>query len=149
MLLQLLPDSNKRGETAMRYHLKLKKALSYKGIVEATKDKPDVFVEDKAIADTAMASGYFTLLAADETIEGTNEETVSGHLDITQLDKMKVDDLKKLAMDMYIDTTGFKKKSEYVDAIASAEVEISKEEPLDEIIDYGEGSPTMVELQNQ
>ena len=35
----------------MSYHLKLVKALSYYGPVKATKEHPDVFVEDEAIAD--------------------------------------------------------------------------------------------------
>lgn len=43
------------------YHLRLIKALSYSGIVEATKQKPDVFVEDKATALSAVATGYFQL----------------------------------------------------------------------------------------
>lgn len=43
------------------YHLKLIKALSYSGIVTATQKRPDVFTEDKAIADKAVATGYFKL----------------------------------------------------------------------------------------
>ena len=44
------------------YHLKLVKALSFTGIVTATKKNPDVFVEDKATADAAVATGYFKLI---------------------------------------------------------------------------------------
>lgn len=44
------------------YHLRLIKALSYTGVVEATKQRPDVYVEDKAIADAAVATGYFKLI---------------------------------------------------------------------------------------
>ena len=106
----------------MRYHLRLKKALSYKGVVEATKAKPDVFVEDKSIADAAVASGYFTLLSADEAVEGTIEKTVSGHLTKEQLNEMTVPNLKKLAEDMGIDTTGLKSKNSYVEAIAATAV---------------------------
>ena len=40
----------------MSYHLKLVKALSYYGPVKATKEHPDVFVEDEAIAQAAVAS---------------------------------------------------------------------------------------------
>lgn len=43
------------------YHLKLIKALSYSGIVTATQKRPDVFTEDKAIADKAVATGYFKI----------------------------------------------------------------------------------------
>ena len=43
----------------MSYHLKLVKALSYYGLVEATREHPDVYVEDEATAKAALASGYF------------------------------------------------------------------------------------------
>lgn len=73
------------------------------------------------------------------------------HLDKAQLDEMKFDDLKKLAVDMGIDITGIKKKADLVDAIAAVEVEPG--EPVDDEneVDYGEdaGSPTMIELQEQ
>lgn len=128
----------------MSYHLKLIKALSYCGVVTATHQHPDVIVEDKATADAAVATGYFKLLAAEETPAQT------AHLDPAQLEEMKVDDLKQLAADMRVDTTGFKKKADYVAAIAAAEV-IPGPETDEEgnEADYGEGSPTMVELQEQ
>lgn len=128
----------------MSYHLKLIKALSYCGVVTATHQHPDVIVEDKATADAAVATGYFKLLAAEETPAQT------AHLDPAQLEEMKVDDLKQLAADMRVDTTGFKKKADYVAAIAATEV-IPGPETDEEgnEADYGEGSPTMVELQEQ
>lgn len=52
----------------MSYHLSLCKSLSYKGIVSATKKQPDVFVEDKATAEAAVATGYFVLVE-DEPVE--------------------------------------------------------------------------------
>lgn len=55
------------------YHLRLIKALSYSGIVEATKQKPDVFVEDKAIADKAIATGYFQLENSRTTLPNNGE----------------------------------------------------------------------------
>jgi hypothetical protein len=51
----------------MRYHLKLQKGLSYCGVVSATKQKPDVFTEDGAVADAAVATGYFVLVGTEET----------------------------------------------------------------------------------
>lgn len=128
----------------MSYHLKLIKALSYCGVVTATHQHPDVIVEDKATADAAVATGYFKLLAAEETPAQT------AHLDPAQLEEMKVDDLKQLAADMGVDTTGFKKKADYVAAIAAVEV-IPGPETDEEgnEADFGEGSPTMVELQEQ
>lgn len=44
------------------YHLKLVKGASYTGIVSATAKKPDVFVDSKAKADAAIASGFFELV---------------------------------------------------------------------------------------
>lgn len=41
-------------------HLRLKKGLSYTGPgVQATKARPDVFLEDDTAADAAIATGYF------------------------------------------------------------------------------------------
>ena len=126
------------------YHLRLIKALSYTGLVSATQKNPDTFTEDKAIADGAVASGYFTLIKDEE-------QEAKYHLNKAQLDEMKFDDLKKLAADMGIDITGIKKKADLVDAIAAVEVEPG--EPVDDEneVDYGEdaGSPTMIELQEQ
>ena len=129
----------------MSYHLKLKKALSYKGIVEATAKHPDVYTDDKATAEAAVATGYFALVESGETVTGTT------HLDTAQLEEMKVDDLKKLAAEMGIDTTGFKKKADYVEAIAAVEVAAGPETDgeTENEADYGEASPTMVELQEK
>lgn len=130
------------------YHLRLIKALSYTGLVSATQKNPDTFTEDKAIADGAVASGYFTLIEGEAEEE---QQEAKYHLDKAQLDEMKFDDLKKLAADMGIDITGIKKKADLVDAIAAVEVEPG--EPVDDEneVDYGEGagSPTMIELQEQ
>ena len=129
------------------YHLRLIKALSYTGLVSATQKNPATFTEDKAIADDAVASGYFTLIED----EAEEEQEAKYHLDKAQLDEMKFDDLKKLAVDMGIDITGIKKKADLVDAIAAVEVEPG--EPVDDEneVDYSEdaGSPTMIELQEK
>ena len=59
------------------YHLKLKKALSYTGIVSATKKKPDVFVKQEKIAKAAIATGYFELIE-EETSESLENEVDYG-----------------------------------------------------------------------
>lgn len=130
------------------YHLRLIKALSYTGLVSATQKNPDTFTEDKAIADGAVASGYFTLIE-DEAEE--EQQEAKYHLNKAQLDEMKFDDLKKLAADMGIDITGIKKKADLVDAIAAVEVEPGELVDDENEVDYGEdaGSPTMIELQEQ
>lgn len=55
------------------FHLRLIKGLSYFGIVSATKKNPDVYTDDKATADKAVASGYFVLVSAPITEEVTAE----------------------------------------------------------------------------
>lgn len=100
------------------YHIRLAKALSYSGIVSATKKNPDVFVEDKATADAAVATGYFVHVE-----ERPSTAPITGHLDKGQLDGMKLADLKKLAEDMGIDTKSLKSKADFVAAIAAEEVE--------------------------
>ena len=45
----------------MTYHLRLKNAMSYTGVVNATREEPDVFTADEAIKAAALRSGYFDL----------------------------------------------------------------------------------------
>lgn len=129
------------------YHLKLTKALSYTGIIKATRKNPDVFVEDKATADAAVATGYFKVV---EEVLGGEAEMQTAHLDREQLEAMKFDDLKKLATDMGVDIKGLKSKNDIVEAIVAVEVvpgsEVDEEENE---VDYGESSPTMIELQEK
>lgn len=63
------------------YHLRLIKALSYKGAVSATREHPDTYTDDEAIAQAAVASGYFELVddgAAPEEPAETPEEPAEG-----------------------------------------------------------------------
>lgn len=129
----------------MGYHLRLTKGLSYCGAVKASKSRPDVWTEDKAAADAALASGYFKLMG------GEAAPAKTGHLDKAQLESMKVEELKHLAEEMGIETAGLK-KNQLVEAIAQEEVEPGEEiDPAEEENepDYGESSPTMTELQEQ
>lgn len=50
----------------MLYHIKLKKAMSYTGIVNATREEPNVYTHDKDIATAAVRSGYFDLIEVEE-----------------------------------------------------------------------------------
>jgi hypothetical protein len=129
------------------FHLKLIKALSYTGVITATSRNPDVFTEDKATADAAVATGYFKLIEEQE-----EQQAKTAHLDKEQLESMKLDDLKKLAADMGIETKGLKSKAEFAEAIAAVEVipgPETDEDGEENEVDYGEGSPTMVELQEK
>ncbi len=93
------------------YHLRLIKALSYTGVVEATKQRPDVYVEDKAIADRAVATGYFKLVESEEA-----------HLDGGQFEEWSFEEIKRLAADMGIDPACLSSKEDYVKAIEATEV---------------------------
>ena len=58
------------------------------------------------------------VIEADEA----DEQEVTGHLAKSQLEEMTIQQLQNLAGDLGIDVTGCKKKADYVDAIAAAEV---------------------------
>lgn len=96
------------------YHLRLIKGLSYYGVVEATRKRPDVFTEDKAVADAALASGYFKLLES--------PASPSCVFEVERLETMKVEELKRLAVDKGVDIGGLKTKAEYIEAIVAAGV---------------------------
>ena len=55
---------------------------------------------------------------------------ITGTLDPEELKGWKMDDLKKLAADMGIDTTGIKKKDDLIEAIAAVEVNIPADAPV-------------------
>ena len=100
------------------YHLRLIKGLSYCGLVKATREHPDIFIKDKLTADLAIASGYFRLV---ENIADTPEQGTA-HLDKVQLEEMKLEELKRLAADLEVDTQGLRTKSDYVEALAQVPV---------------------------
>lgn len=103
------------------YHLKLCKGLSYSnGKVTATKRNPCVFVDDKATADAAVASGYFKLVG--ETPSFPPIGKTLGHLDQEQLESMTIPDLKKLAGEVGADIKGLKDKGAIIAAIVAVEV---------------------------
>ena len=58
------------------------------------------------------------VIEADEA----DEQEVTGHLAKSQLEEMTIQQLQNLAGDLGVDVTGYKKKADYVDAIAAAEV---------------------------
>lgn len=130
------------------YHLKLIKALSYYGVVKATKKNPDVYTEDKATADAAVASGYFKLVdEAQEPPEGGEEKEPGeggGNKEPgKKLEEMTVPELETFAAYKNISLKGISKKA---DIIAKLKAELGAAETENEV-DYG--SPTMTELQAQ
>ena len=107
------------------YHLKLCKGRSYYGMggaIKATQQQPDVFTEDEATADAAVASGFFKLVGEVEAPSFPPPGEVLGHLDPEQLETMTIPDLKKLAGEMGVDIKGLKDKAAIIAAIAAAEV---------------------------
>lgn len=58
------------------------------------------------------------VIKADEA----DDQEVTGHLAKNQLEEMTIQQLQNLAGDLSVDVTGCKKKADYVDAIAAAEV---------------------------
>lgn len=122
----------------MSYHLKLTKALSYCGVVKATKKNPDVFVEDKATADEAVATGYFKLVEGEEAPEPPKDPEPG-----KTLGEMTVPELETYAAYKGVSLKGISRKQ---DIIAKLKEELGDEETEGEV-DYG--SPTMTELQDK
>lgn len=122
----------------MSYHLKLAKGLSYCGVVKATKKNPDVFVEDKATADAAVATGYFKLIEGEEAPEPPKAPEPG-----KTLDEMTVTELETYAAYHNVSLKGVRGKE---NIIAKLKEELGAEETEGEV-DYG--SPTMQELQEQ
>ena len=107
------------------YHLKLCKGLSYYGMggaLKATRQQPDVLTEDKAIADAAVASGFFKLVGEGEAPGFPPPGEVLGHLDPKQLEELTIPDLKKLAGEIGADIKGLKDKAAIITAIVAVEV---------------------------
>jgi len=121
----------------MSYKLKLKKALSYTGIVKASKENPYVAVEDKAIAEKAVATGYFELMPEENSEnEDTDKETNKNK----KLDEMNVSELETFAAYNNISLKGITKKADIISKLET-ELSISKTDEVEL------GSPTMTQLQ--
>ena len=123
------------------YKLRLIKALSYSGIVCATKDNPFVIVEDEAIANEAVASGYFELVTNDNETASEEEDT-NTPAEHKAVADMTVSELETFASANNISLKGISKKA---DMIAKINEELSAKDD-DYEINYG--SPTMTELQD-
>lgn len=120
----------------MLYHIKLKKAMSYTGIVNATREEPNVYIHDKDIATAAVRSGYFDLIEVEEdeakansvplTAAGEEAEdgSIPAHFDKDYLDSLSIADLKKLAGDLGVTVTKGMKKDDLVAAITAETVTV-------------------------
>ena len=75
-------------------------------------------------------------VTSNEDNSGADVEENAANLDVDQLKSMKLDQLKRLAMDMGVDTTGLRSKGDYAAAIAAVDVtiegpELSAEDPVE------------------
>lgn len=106
------------------YHIRLVKSRSYKGVVSATKAKPDVYTEDKAAADKAVASGFFKL------IEDEDEQTESGN-QTDKNDYEKLADMTKAELTEYAEKNGISlegcsTKAHILEAVSAAMIALQK-----------------------
>ena len=126
------------------YHLRLIKALSYNGIIKASKKHPDVYTEDKAIADAAVATGYFAIVAELEVPHAEAEKPPMGEPpadsgaeletpDYEALSRQTKNELTEYARAHGISTDGCRTKADILEAISA----------------YYGGSYTMMELQKE
>lgn len=118
------------------YHFRLAKALSYKGVVSATKAAPDVFVEDAETAEKVKATGYFTLVEETPDPPEPDPALPEGKT----LEKMTVPELETCAAYFDVSLKGITGKA---NIIAKLREELGEE--AEGVIEFG--SPTMVELQ--
>lgn len=117
-------------------HLRLCKALSYSGVVSATKSAPDVFVEDEATALAAVSTGYFKLVEGETVTPPPAAPTGT----ITKLDAMTVLELKGYAKANNIDLIGTSKKEEILERIETAQANPADDDPAGQFTGGNEGS---------
>jgi len=128
----------------MSYRIKLTgRTISYTdGIIRATRNRPYVELEDKAAAEQAVATGFFEFVGQATNTQPIEEEVkpeepamAKGHLAPEQLETMKFDELKELAVDMGIDVSKIRKKADLVAAITAEEVEYPENGDDEEVPD--------------
>lgn len=73
-------------------------------------------------AEHFVSAGVAEYVGGAIEADEADEQEVTGHLAKSQLEEMTIQQLQNLAGDLGVDVTGCKKKAEYVDAIAAAEV---------------------------
>lgn len=73
-------------------------------------------------AEHFVSAGVAEYVGVAIEADEVDEQEVTGHLAKSQLEEMTIQQLQNLAGDLGVDVTGCKKKADYVDAIAAAEV---------------------------
>lgn len=92
---------------------------------------------NEIVAKSLIERGYVKEIDADE------KELLTGHLDEAQLKEMSYQELKKLAAQMELDTSG--KKEDLIARICNTEVSVEKEAVVEEEIS---GEETTDEMPN-
>lgn len=77
---------------------------------------------EDAQAEHFVSAGVAEYVGGVIEADEADEQEVTGHLAKSQLEEMTIQQLQNLAGDLGVDVTGCKKKADYVDAIAAAEV---------------------------
>lgn len=77
---------------------------------------------EDAQAEHFVSAGVAEYVGGVIEADEADEQEVTGHLAKSQLEEMTIQQLQNLAGDIGVDVTGCKKKADYVDAIAAAEV---------------------------
>lgn len=77
---------------------------------------------DDTQAERFVSAGVAEYVGGAIEVDEADEQEVTGHLAKSQLEEMTIQQLQNLAGNLGVDVTGCKKKADYVDAIAAAEV---------------------------
>ena len=116
-------------------HLRLIKGLSYDGVVRASAAHPDVFVDDPEKYTALLESGYFEALPDAHTVTGHLDTDFLGEMaevvaavaeepvEVPDISKMKLDELKEFAEDNGIDLTGCTTKASILQKIREYEAD--------------------------
>lgn len=73
-------------------------------------------------AEHFVSAGVAEYVGGAIEADEADEQEVTGHLAKSQLEEMTIQQLQNLAGDLGVNVTGCKKKADYVDAVAAAEV---------------------------
>lgn len=131
------------GEVQGMYHLRLVKGKTYWGIVKASEEKPDVFVQEKEKADHLMKTGFFSMVGEEDEQDAEQKKHDDGDAEnvdlftdeaeeepqekpiIMELQGMTKAELTEYAEKKGIDITGCRTKDDIfqrvIDAIARAD----------------------------
>lgn len=124
--------------------------------LKTSKDKPFALPpeEEQRFIDRKVAARVFleeivepVATAADRSKDNGEDDTASdqnaaqegeeasANLDVDQLKTMKLDDLKKLAKDMGVDTTGLRSREDYAKAIAAVDVVVEPDLTAEDVVE--------------